>query len=483
MKGRTHKVCGCSDPQTGKRLAGACPQLRRANGTWNPEHGTWHIQVELAPRPDGRRRTLRRGGFTTQRDAQAEIDKIAALFAMVDRRDKHARAQISDLLMGVNHRREPIPNTEQARKQLQTGGDLDGMPTVGEWLDRWLGSRRNIRDSTVYFYTSNIRTALKPHLGHIPLDRLNVDHLAAMFDAIVKRNEAILAARASDDPKVQASVRGQRVIRPATMHRYRGTLRAALNAAIRAQLITFNPASYVELPSGKRPKALPWTGERIRHWKATGQLPSAVMLWTPEQTGRFLDHSADDPLYALFHLIALRGLRRGEACGLPWAETDLDNQTIAINTQLSQVGWKPVFGKPKSDASGRIVALDDTTTEALRRHRARQNQQRLAAGSAWFDSGLVFTNPDGTPLHPAKVTDRFQELTGEAGLPPIRLHSLRHGAATIALAAGADLRVVQDLLGHSSIAITADTYAHVLPELSRDTAQAAARLVPRAKGG
>ncbi len=265
------------------------------------------------------------------------------------------------------------------------------------------------------------------------------------------------------------------------MQRYRATLRAALNAAIRAKKISFNAASYVELPSGKRPKALLWTDERIRRWRDTGQKPSRVMVWTPQQTGQFLDYAADDPLYPLFHLIAFRGLRRGEACGLPWSETDLTGQSITITAQITQIGWAAEYGEPKSDASGRVVSLDNDTTDVLRAHRTRQHRARRALGNAWVDSGLVFTDTDGSPLHPATISTRFRELNTNAGLPPIRLHDLRHGAATLTLATGADLKVVQDLLGHSSITITADTYAHVLPELARETAEAAARIVPRAR--
>jgi integrase len=304
--------------------------------------------------------------------------------------------------------------------------------------------------------------------------------VAALFDAIAEHNDEIETARASDDPQTRASVTGMRITGPATMQRYRATLRAALNAAIRAKKITFNPASYVELPSGKRPKALLWTDERIRRWRQTGQKPSRVMIWTPEQTGQFLDHAADDPLYPLFHLIAFRGLRCGEACGLPWSETDLTAQTITITAQITQLGWTAEFGEPKSDASGRVVSLDTDTTNVLHAHRERQTRGRRALGNAWVDSGLVFTNTDGSPLHPATISTRFQDLITQAGFPPIRLHDLRHGAATLTLATGADLKIVQDLLGHSSITITADTYAHVLPELARDTAEAVARIVPRA---
>jgi integrase len=136
-------------------------------------------------------------------------------------------------------------------------------------------------------------------------------------------------------------------------------------------------------------------------------------VWTAKQTAAFLDHSATDDLYALYHLVALRGLRRGEAV---------------------QLGWDTAESPPKA-GSVRTIPLDATTTEVLRAHRARQAGWRLAAGPAWTDTRRVFTHRDGTGLHPHAVTAHFRELTKAAGLPPIRLHDLRHGAATLALAA------------------------------------------------
>jgi integrase len=150
------------------------------------------------------------------------------------------------------------------------------------------------------------------------------------------------------------------------------------------------------------------------------------MVWTPEQVGHFLDHAYGHPLYPLFHLIAHRGLRRGEACGLPWSETDLASQTITITSALVQLGWKVEFGEPKSEASGRVIPLDNATTDVLRQQHTRQAALRRALGEDWEDSGLVFTNPDGSPLHPAKVTDAFHDLAAAAELPPVRLHDLRH---------------------------------------------------------
>lgn len=136
---------------------------------------------------------------------------------------------------------------------------------------------------------------------------------------------------------------------------------------------------------------------------------------------------------------------------------------------------------PKTDAGARSIALDSDTVQALKRHRARQDSDRERWGSAWVETGRVFTRENGEPLHPANVTRRFIELYEEIGLPPIRLHDLGHGAATLAHAAGADLKDIQEMLGHSSITITADTYTSLLPEADLAIAEAAARPVPRAR--
>ena len=252
---------------------------------------------------------------------------------------------------------------------------------------------------------------------------------------------------------------------------------SALNAAAKRRLIPFNPAAFVELATGRRPKAVLWTDERIEDWRRTGKRPK-VAVWTPEQTGAFLDHASSDRLYALYHLVTFRGLRRGEAVGLPWAEVDLAGRSLTVTQQIVQLGYRTESSPPKSDSSRR-VALDEDCVTALRAHKARQTAERRAWGAAWVETGLVFTREDGSALHPEYVTRHFERLARDAGLPPIRLHDLRHGAATLALAGGADLKTVSEMLGHSTITITADTYASVLPEVAHRAAEAAARLVPR----
>lgn len=149
-------------------------------------------------------------------------------------------------------------------------------------------------------------------------------------------------------------------------------------------------------------------------------------------------------------------------------------------TQLVQDGWEIEESDPKSDSGARVVALDAETVNVLQSHRAQQSSERMAWGPAWENSGRVFTQDDGAWLHPGWLSDAFERAVKASGLPPVRLHDLRHGAATLALAAGADMKIVQEMLGHSSITITSDTYTSVLPQVAQDAAEAAARLIPRA---
>jgi integrase len=191
--------------------------------------------------------------------------------------------------------------------------------------------------------------------------------------------------------------------------------------------------------------------------------------------GMFLRSIVDHRLYAAYHLIALRGLRRGEAAGLRWCDLDLDNRVAVINSQSQQVGGMIVQRPPKTEASRRTLALDHTTVAALRRHRHAQEAELAALGVD--GGGYVFTNIAGQPISPDRLSINLGKLIAASGLPPVRLHDLRHGAASLALQAGADLKVVQDQLGHSSIVLTADTYITVVPEVARKSAEDVARLV------
>jgi integrase len=472
--GSTFRRCSCRGSD-GKGLGQSCPRLR------NSRHGQWFYRIELPADEDGNRRPRRRGGFADSDSAQKELDHARALLALPDEDDTDALRRVGDAIAAAISERKPLPTVDQVRALLRAGVTVLEHPTVEQWLLSWLPTKKRIKRNTYRSYESHIRLYLVPYLGTIRLDKLRVGHVSDMFDAIVEHNDEIRAARESKDPARREAVKYQRPVGPTSMQRIRETLRTALNAAIREELISFNAGKWVELPPAHRPKPMVWTAERVEHWRRTGQVPGAVMVWTPEQTGAFLDHAVHDRLYALYHLIAHRGLRRGEACGQRWIDTHLDAASMDVRNQIVQYGWETGEDTPKTDESTATVALDADTVMVLRAHRARQDTERTEAGSAWRETGLLFTEIDGSRLHPADVTDHFRHLTRQAGLPPIRLHDLRHGTATTALAAGVDMKVVQHMLRHASITTTSDLYTNVLPELARTAAEATARMIPRAK--
>nr|WP_053174786.1 site-specific integrase [Nonomuraea sp. SBT364] len=170
-------------------------------------------------------------------------------------------------------------------------------------------------------------------------------------------------------------------------------------------------------------------------------------------------------------LDALRGLRRGELAGLRWVDISLETRELTVVQQLIHVTGQLRVVLPKSAASQRTIALDTETIRLRRRHQQRQHLSGLDS------AGWVFTRADGQPIRPDYLTYRFRRSVAASGLPPVRLHDLRHGAASTALAAHVDLRMVQGELGHASIVLTSDTYTSVLPELHHEAAKATARLV------
>lgn len=148
MKGSVYKRCGCRDPHTGRVLGRACPQLKRANGSWNPRHGSWHIQCDLPHRANGKRRTLRHSGYLTQDDGDAALLHLNTLLAIPDRSDSTTRTALADLIEHTIATDGRLPDTDTVRRALQSGTRLIGQPTVGEWLEQWLAGKRNLADST-----------------------------------------------------------------------------------------------------------------------------------------------------------------------------------------------------------------------------------------------------------------------------------------------------------------------------------------------
>jgi integrase len=350
------------------------------------------------------------------------------------KRDQRSKA-------GFKTKREAQEALSEALEQVRRGAvaDVRGL-TVGTYLTSWLDGKRKLRPSTRRAYESHIRVYLVPTIGHVRLSALRADHLDAMYETI--RSGALRKAPSA-----------------ATIRRLHATLHSALATAYKRRLIAHNPAGQVELEAAPR---------------------NARAVWSPSDLATFLQHVAADRLGAAYHLVAATGLRRGELCGLRWYDVDLDGGALVIRQQHVEVGRDIVVGEPKTKAGARTVALDAGTVAVLKAHKAAQAAERLAWGARYTDGGLVFPKEDGTPLRPEYVTRHFLALSSAAGLPRIVLHGLRHTWATHALAAGVDMLVVSRHLGHSSLALTADTYTRVLPEVSREAAELVAAMVRQA---
>jgi integrase len=323
-------------------------------------------------------------------------------------------------------------------------------PAAAEWLEGWL-ARARLRDSTRRSYRGHVRNHLCPRLAGVLLADLDVAVLQRLFTGML------------EDGMTEATAR-----------RVYCTVRSALNAAVRERLIPDNPARYLQLPAGRRPHAVIWTRRRVKDWRRTGKRP-AVAVWTPAQTRRFLTSVAGHPLCTAFLVLALRGLRRGEACGLRWSDLDLDAGLAYVNRQVQRVKGVLATCPLKTPASCRAVGLDPEIVAALRALRRAQMEYAQAHGIP--PGRYVFPGTGGGPLRPEYLTVAFGRLVKTAGLPPVRLHDLRHGAATLMLLAGAELKVIADQLGHSSVVLTADTYLSVAIELGLTAAADAARLI------
>jgi integrase len=444
----------------------------------------WCLQLEL-PAPDGEaRRPFRRSGLATSDAAQNIIDDVRALLALAAK-DHDLTLRIAELLHDLPTK-QPIPSAQAVAKKLRAGHINGVTTTVSAYLDDWLAGRQGLSPGTTKFYRDNIDNHLKPNLGHLNIDELKPVQILDMFTAIDANNARITDARTSPDPTVRATVRGVRTVGDATKHRIRATLRKALTDAIKIyHLIDYNPAVPIDLPSGDRPRARAWTAKAVANWKATREKPSPVMVWLPEQARAFLDYAEahDIICYALYSLVTVWGLRRAELCGLRDRDVDLDAGTITIVQQRTAVGYKPIVRKVKSKAGDRILAIDKHTAAIIRAYLAMRARWQLASGPEWPNTGFLFVRPNGEPWHPDQLSDRFEHTIRDSGLPPIRFHDLRHCAASYLKLGGADMKKIQEVLGHSSIVITSDNYTLLFGDLDRTATDNAANVIHKNRRG
>jgi integrase len=224
-------------------------------------------------------------------------------------------------------------------------------------------------------------------------------------------------------------------------------LRAVLDTAVRDGVTATDPAAAV-----RRPKV---TSKEASHL-------------TPAQVAKLLTEAQRSRYASLFELLVHTGLRRGEALSLRWADIDLDRGTLQVRGTLARIDGALVVTEPKTAKSKRVLPLSDSAARVLRNVQHVQAAERLLAGSAWRETGFVFTTETGEPCDPRNALRAFKVAAARAGVPDAGLHTLRHSAASVMLTNGVPLKVVSEILGHSSIAITGDVYGHVSPDVSRD---------------
>lgn len=204
-------------------------------------------------------------------------------------------------------------------------------------------------------------------------------------------------------------------------------------------------------------------------WKYHTGEEHEVLPLSPEQAQHLLHEVRGQRLDTLLALALTTGMRKGEILALRWHDIDLQKGSLQIRRTVKYLaGHGYIEGEPKTAKSRRKITLPDFVVEKLKQHRAMQLETRLQAGAKWVDRNIVFCNTHGGFLAPMILYRLFAKALRDAGLPHIRFHDLRHSAATLLLSMGVHPKVVQKLLGHSSISMTMNTYSHILPSMQKD---------------
>jgi integrase len=254
-------------------------------------------------------------------------------------------------------------------------------------------------------------------------------------------------------------VDGKGGLAPRTVRYIHTVLRRAFEDAVRRRNLAINPVDLADAPSASAAKA------------------PEMKVWSIEELRAFLEHVRSDRLQGAYVLAGLTGMRRGEILGLRWSDVNLDQALLDIRQTLIVIDYKIRLSEPKTKRSRRTIPVDPATVAALKNWRSVQAHERLAWGPAWTDTGLVFGREDGTQINPQMLSDAFERQTKAAGLPPIRLHDLRHTYATIALDSDMKAWDLSDRLGHSSVAFTLDVYRHAIRSTQQESALRTASVI------
>lgn len=320
--------------------------------------------------------------------------------------------------------------------------------TLEQYLEQWLGTHKaNVEPTTHDWYTMVCRKHIAPHLGRVQLQKLTP--LAVQQFYASKLQEGRLDGKGES-------------LSPNTVRHIHRVLHKALNAAVKLQLIPRNPCDAADPPKVVKKEA---------------------RYWTPEEAAQFLEAIQEDRLYALFYVALGTGLRRGELLGLRWQDVDLNEGRLTVRQEIVRKSKGTLVKAPKTEKSRATISLSRGVVEVLKKHKARQAQERLLMGDQYHDSGLVFATFKGDPLEPSYISgDYFGKLIEKAKVRKINFHALRHTHATILASQGVPLKVVSERLRHSSVAITGDIYSHVFAEMDREAADSFDAAMQAAKG-
>ena len=308
----------------------------------------------------------------------------------------------------------------------------DARTTVGEYLGWWAENvvQNDVAHRTYHNYLSQIRNHILPALGKKKLRTLKLEDMEGLYRSMTASG-----------------------LSSATVRYVHAVLRRALKQAVVRGLVPRNVAEGASLPR---------------------MVQKETQSFTPEEVRKFLVATRHDRLEALYVLAVTCGCRQGELLGLRWEDVDLGAGKLTVRRQVqrSRDGSGMVTGPTKNKKS-RTIRLGIVAVEALKAHRERQAEEVASAKGLWRNPDFVFASTIGTSLDPSNVVDRsFKPLLRRAGLPNIRFHDLRHACATLLLSEGVPVKVVQEVLGHSSVSVTMDVYSHVLPDMQEKAAAA-----------
>ena len=325
--------------------------------------------------------------------------------------------------------KEKLRDAQAAVKRGEAQANL--RMTVGTYLTEWLETvaAPRIRPRTLESYRQIVTGHLIPAMGNKKLAKLTPVNVQKYL------NEKLASGLSK---------------RTVTYHR--AILRRALNDAVRHGHVTRNVVTLTD-PPGQDHKEQRWLDI--------------------EESQRFIQSAREHRLSALWILAITSGMRKGELLGLRWRDIDLDQKKIQVRNQLQNIDGRLQLQPLKTDKSKRTVYLTTIAERELCDHRKMQVAERLRAGEHWQEHDFVFATPIGKPVEPRNLVRAFKQILQTAGLPDVRLHDLRHSAASTMISQGIDIRTVSDVLGHSQITLTLDTYS---PLTEGDRRSAAERL-------